>query len=151
MPARCPYKGLNPCTMASAERKQVAKQVTVGCAPAPRVWRKLVPLTRCMRRRLGPDAGDITTDPALFERLDDLFGYLLKPFVGTTRTHRFPICIGEIGSAFLYWPLPKARALAAHALSLGSSLMRPIPVHRGVLAAVRTDVCCLTVQTCSVH
>ena len=50
--------------------------------------------------RVGPD-GPAAATPQLFQRLDDIFGYLAKDFTDGAASHRFPICIGELGSAFV--------------------------------------------------
>ena len=60
-------------------------------------------------------AGPLPTGqpPPLYDRLDTLFGWLIKPYMrssptpaGGTASWTFPICIGETGTAFIKYPLP---------------------------------------------
>ncbi len=88
---------------------------------------KLAPTHLHPPGRAGPDPRDLKlgssprAEPALFERLDNLFGYLARKFVGSNGVqHQFPICVGESGSAFLHWPLPEpVRRPPSHELHLG--------------------------------
>jgi len=99
---------MEPCTLACGMLACLLGRRRPGCAGSS------APTHLHPPGRAGPDPRDLKlessprAEPALFERLDNLFGYLTRKFVGSNGVaHQFPICVGESGSAFLYWPLPE--------------------------------------------